>query len=51
MRLSDDVALSLLESAPSGLLVIDAHARIIFLNGYVERILCYGRDELLGQPV
>jgi PAS domain S-box-containing protein len=51
MRLSDDVALSLLESAPSGLLVIDAQARIIFLNGYVERILGYGRDELLGQPV
>jgi len=51
MRLSDDVALSLLESAPSGLLVIDAQARIIFLNGYVERILGYSRDDLLGQPV
>jgi PAS domain S-box-containing protein len=51
MRLSDDVAYTMLDAAPSGLLVIDAQARIVFLNGYLERLLGYGRDELLGQSV
>jgi PAS domain S-box-containing protein len=40
----------LLEALPIGLLVVDPAARIVFLNEYVERVLGYGRDELLGQP-
>ena len=51
MRLSHDVVYALLESSPNGLLVIDAEGRIVFLNKYVERMLGYGSDELLGQPV
>jgi PAS domain S-box-containing protein len=51
MRLSHDVIYDLLETSPNGLLVIDAGARIVFLNEYVERMLGYRRDELLGQPV
>jgi PAS domain S-box-containing protein len=51
MRLSDDAAYTLLDSAPGGLLVINAQARIVFLNRYVERMLGFGRDELLGQSV
>jgi PAS domain S-box-containing protein len=42
---------TLLESLPIGLLVIDAEARIVFLNEYVERVLGYGHNELLGQLV
>jgi PAS domain S-box-containing protein len=37
--------------SPNGLLVIDAEARIIFLNEAVERMFGYSHDELLGQPV
>ncbi len=51
MRLSHDVFYTLLESSPNGLLVIDAEARIVFMNEYAERMLGYGRDELLDQPV
>lgn len=51
MRLSPDVFHTLIESAPNGLLVIDAQGRIVFLNTYVERILGYQPDELLGQSV
>jgi PAS domain S-box-containing protein len=51
MRLSPDVFYTLLESSPNGLLVIDAEARIVFVNEYAERMLGYGRDELLDKPV
>ena len=42
---------ALLESLPIGLLVVGPGARIVFLNEYVEQMLGYARDELLGQPV
>lgn len=40
-----------LDLSPNGLIVVDAEARIVFLNEYVERMFGYGREELLGQPV
>ncbi len=51
MRLSQDAVEMFLESAPNGLLVVDAEARIVFLNECVERMFGYGRHELLGRPV
>lgn len=51
MRLSHDVFYTLLESSPNGLLVIDAEARIVFVNEFAERMLGYGRDELLDKRV
>ena len=42
---------TLLEPLPIGLLVVDAGARIVFVNEYVEQMLGYGRGELLGQSV
>ena len=42
---------ALLESLPIGLLVVDPRACIVFLNEYVEQMLGYARDELLGQSV
>jgi PAS domain S-box-containing protein len=42
---------SLLESLPIGLLVADSGARVISVNDYVEQMLGYDRDELLGQSV
>lgn len=41
----------LLESLPIGLVVVDAGAHIISVNDYVEQILGFDRDELLGQSV
>jgi PAS domain S-box-containing protein len=39
------------ESAPSGLLMVDAKGRIVLVNREIERLFGYPREELLGQPV
>ncbi len=39
------------DSAPSGLLVVDADGLIVLVNREVERLFGYSRDELVGQPV
>jgi PAS domain S-box-containing protein len=51
MRLSHDVIQMLFESSPNGLLVINAAAKISFLNDAAEKMLGYGPGELLGQSV
>ena len=40
-----------IDSAPSGLLMIDATGRIVLVNREVERLFGYAREELLGQSV
>ncbi len=39
------------ESAPSGLLMIDADGRIVLVNREIERLFGYSREELLGKSV
>jgi PAS domain S-box-containing protein len=39
------------ESAPSGLLMIDQDARIVLVNREIERMFGYAREELLGKPI
>ncbi|HSE58829.1 MAG TPA: PAS domain S-box protein [Nitrospiraceae bacterium] len=41
----------LVESAPSGLLLVDQTGRITLVNQVVERLFGYERAELIGQPV
>jgi PAS domain S-box-containing protein len=41
----------LLESAPDGILTVDAAGRITLINARVEAMFGYARDELVGQPV
>jgi PAS domain S-box-containing protein len=41
----------LLESAPDGIVVVDASGRIVMVNSQTERMFGYRRDELIGQPV
>jgi two-component system sensor histidine kinase/response regulator len=41
----------IIESAPDGLLVVDATGVIVLANHQLEAIFGYGRGELLGQPV
>jgi PAS domain S-box-containing protein len=40
-----------IDSAPSGLLMIDAEGRIVLVNREVERLFGYPREELLGRTV
>ncbi len=42
---------SVLESAPDGLMVVDADGVIRLANAQVERLFGYTREELLGRPV
>lgn len=51
MRLSHDVIQMLFESSPNGLLVINAEAKISFLNDAAEKMLGYDQGALLGQSV
>ncbi len=39
------------ESAPSGLLMVDAEGRIVLVNREVERLFGYPREELLGRSI
>lgn len=39
------------ESAPNGMVMIDARGQIVLVNTQTERLFGYRRDELLGQPV
>ena len=39
------------ESAPSGMLMINREGRIVLVNALTEKMFGYGRGELLGQPV
>ncbi|MDD3762813.1 MAG: PAS domain S-box protein [Nevskiales bacterium] len=41
----------LVESAPDGMVLIDAEGRIVLVNAQAEQLFGYGRHELLGQPV
>ncbi len=42
---------ALLESAPVGLLVVDEYGTISLANRYVNALLGYRQDELVGQPI
>ena len=47
----EETPFSLLEHLPIGLVVVDPRAHIVFVNECMERMLGYGRGELLGQSV
>ncbi|MBI1921775.1 MAG: EAL domain-containing protein [Geobacter sp.] len=42
---------SLLESAPDGMLIVNAGQEIIMVNGQFEKLFGYDRSEVLGKPV
>jgi PAS domain S-box-containing protein len=48
---AEDKFRMVVESAPNGILVIDADGRIVLVNSQTERMFGYARDELLGAPV
>lgn len=51
LRQSEERFRGLLESAPDGVVVIDARGRIALVNEQTEQIFGYSRDELLGKQV
>jgi hypothetical protein len=42
---------SVIDSSPSGLLLVDAEGKIVLVNREVERLFGYSREELLAKPV
>jgi len=48
---SPDVLKALVDSAPDGLVVVDADGLIVLVNKQAERMFGYARKELLGQAV
>jgi PAS domain S-box-containing protein len=42
---------ALLESAPDGMVIVDADGRIVLLNSQAEKLFGYAREELLGKEV
>jgi PAS domain S-box-containing protein len=44
-------ASGLLEATPDAMVCVDSDGRIALVNTQTERLFCYGRDELIGQPV
>lgn len=51
MRSARNIVHMILESGPSGLILVDGEARIVFANEHAEEMLGFARDELIGQPV
>jgi PAS domain S-box-containing protein len=42
---------AVVESAPSGMLMVDRAGKIILVNKEIERLFGYPREELFGQPI
>lgn len=41
----------IVETAPDAMVVVDATGTITLVNAQVEKLFCYGREELLGQKI
>ena len=50
-RQADTRFRAVVESAPSGMVMIDRTGKIILVNREIERLFGHTRDELLGQPI
>ena len=50
-RLTEELFGLAVETCRSGMLMIDRNGRIVMVNGEIEHLFGYRRDELLGQPV
>jgi two-component system, OmpR family, phosphate regulon sensor histidine kinase PhoR len=51
LGLVTDIFKGLLEVAPDAIVIIDRDGRIALVNGQVENLFGYSREELLGEPI
>lgn len=51
LRACESLMMELLEAAPDAVVIVNATGEIVLVNGQVEKLFGYRRDELLGQPV
>ncbi len=42
---------SVIEAAPTGMIMVDDRGRIVLLNAQVEKLFGYAREDLIGQPI
>src|ERR671936_2825956 len=47
----DDTFGELLDAMPDGMVVVDDRGLIVFVNGHLEQLSGYSRDELIGQRI
>lgn len=40
-----------LEAAPTGMIMVDAHGKMVLVNAQIEKLFGYSREQLIGQPV
>ena len=50
-RLAEELFRIAVEGSPSGMLMIDRVGKIVMVNGEIEKLFGYQRDELLGQGI
>jgi PAS domain S-box-containing protein len=51
LELARQQAASVIESAPTGMVMIDCHRTIVLVNAMAEKMFGYRRDQMLGQPI
>jgi PAS domain S-box-containing protein len=50
-KIAEEMFRQAVESCPSGMVMADSTGRIVLVNGEIERMFGYQRDELIGQSV
>ncbi len=51
LRESEQRFRNAVEAAPSGMIMTDGEGRIVLTNAHAERLLGYGREEMVGQAI
>lgn len=50
-KLAEERFRRVVEASPSGMIMTDAAGKIVLVNSEAERLLGYGREEIIGKPI
>ena len=50
-RCTDELFRLAIEAAPSGMILVDSHGKIVLINSQTEKLFDYPRAELIGKPI